>query len=90
MLIKANDVSAKEATNNNGGKGKQAALWIGWTLFVIGFAFLHWQLDLTAGRPDPIIGLIIHTVLAGLVGLIILTVVEMRVNPEGFLDRHDH
>lgn len=87
MLTKYSDVRA-ETTNAVEFANTQlrTVLWSAWTLFVVAFAFVHWQFDFAANRPSPIVGLIIHTVLAGLVGLIVMTVVEMRLNPERFTD----
>lgn len=87
MLTKYSDVRA-ETTNAVDFANTQlhAVLWSAWTLFVVAFAVVHWQIDVAANQPTPIIGLIIHTVLAGLVGLIVMTVVEIRLNPERFTD----
>lgn len=64
----------------------QVTLWSVWTFVVIGFATFHWYADISAQRPVDLLGLVIRTVLVGLFGLIVMTLVEMRVEPERFLN----
>lgn len=83
MLTKLSQARSEEGAHAS---RLQFALWTVWTIFVVGFAVVHWQLDLEAHSPAPVIGLVIHTLLAGLVGLIVMTLVEMRFYPEDFVD----
>ena len=87
MLTKYSDVRAEMTSATKYADVRlRTVLWSVWTLFVIGFAIVHWQFDLAANRTDAVVGLVIHTILAGLLGLIVMTVVEMRLNPERFTD----
>jgi hypothetical protein len=61
-------------------------LWSLWTLAVIGTAFWHWRSDIVAQQPVNMLGLVIYSVLTGLVGLLVLTLVELWLEPLRFLD----
>jgi hypothetical protein len=67
-------------------RGLQAALWLFWTLAVVAGGAWGWRADLLAGRPLSVIGMAIDAVLVGVIGLIVITVVEMRLEPWRFLD----
>jgi hypothetical protein len=62
----------------------QAVLWTLWTIAVAVTAYLSWHADVIAQRPINLLGLAIHSVVTGLIGLVVLTVVEMRVEPWRF------
>ena len=64
----------------------QIALWVLLTLCVIGVGYINWHADFVAQRPLNLLGLIIHCTLAGLIGLIVLTKIEMLVEPWRFMD----
>ena len=64
----------------------QLVLWSLWTLVVIGTGVWHWRLDVAADRPVNILGLIIYSVLAGLVGMLVITMIELWLEPERFVD----
>ena len=57
-----------------------------WTLCVAAVGFINWYADFVAQRPINMIGLVIHCVLAGLIGLVILTKIEMWLEPWRFFD----
>ena len=66
--------------------GLQIALWAFWTLCVVAVAFINWHTDFVAQRPINMIGLVIHCVLVGLIGLVIMTKIEMWLEPWRFFD----
>jgi hypothetical protein len=61
-------------------------LWTLWTIAVAGTAFFHWRADVVAQRPINLLGLIIYSVLSGLIGLLVITMIELRLDPDRFLD----
>ena len=68
------------------GRGLQAVLWSLWTLAVAAGGYLGWRADISAGRPLNLIGMAVDAVMVGVIGLIVLTVIEMRLEPWRFLD----
>lgn len=67
-------------------RGIQAALWIAWTLAVAFTAYLSWHADRAAGLPLNRVGLLVHCGVAGVIGLVIITLIEMRLYPWRFLE----
>ena len=67
-------------------RGLQAALWALWTLAVAAGGVWSWWADLLAGRPLSLVGMAINAMLVGIIGLIVLTKIEMRLEPWRFLD----
>jgi hypothetical protein len=61
-------------------------LWSLWTLAVVGTAFWHWRSDIAAQQPVNMLGLVIYSALTGLVGLLVLTLVELWLEPLRFLE----
>jgi len=61
-------------------------LWSLWTLAVVGTAFWHWRSDIAAQQPVNLLGLVIYSVLTGLVGMLVLTLIELWLEPLRFLD----
>ena len=64
----------------------QVALWTLWSLAVVGVGFLSWHADVLASRPINTLGLVIHCVVAGIIGLVVMTAIELRVEPWRFMD----
>lgn len=62
----------------------QVVLWAVWTLFVVGVTYLRWQEDVVVGQPANIIAIVLRALLAGVVGLIAMTMIEMQVEPERY------
>jgi cell division protein FtsX len=69
-----------------GSYGLQSILWIFWTLVVVTTGYVSWHADVVAQRPTSLLGLVIHCAVVGVIGLIVLTVVEMRLEPWRFLE----
>jgi len=61
-------------------------LWSLWTLAVAGTAYWHWHSNIVAQQPVNMLGLVIYSVLTGLVGMLVLTLVELWLEPLRFLD----
>ena len=74
------------AASERRGISLQIALWATWTLCVAVVGYINWHADFVAQRPINILALVIHCVLTGLIGLIILTKIEMWQEPWRFLD----
>jgi len=67
----------------------QLLLWAVWTTGVLSRAYLYVRPALDAQEPVDLTGLVIHCVLAGLMGMLVLTLIEMRLEPWRFLDGGD-
>jgi len=67
-------------------RGLQAALWVIWTAVVIGRAYLSWYADHAAQRPFNLLGMVVHCAVIGVVGLVVLTFVEIHLEPWRFLN----
>ena len=64
----------------------QAILWTLWTVAVAVTAYLNWQADVVAQRPIDVVGLAIHMALTGVVGVLVITMIEIWLEPLRFLD----
>jgi len=67
-------------------RGLQAFVWTLWTLAVIGGGAWGWWADTLAGRPLSLLGMAIKAIVVGVIGLIVLTKIEMRLEPWRFLE----
>ena len=65
--------------------GLQFILWFLWTLVVVVRAYFSWRADVVAQRPVNLLGLVIHCGVIGVIGLVVMTVIEMRLEPWRFL-----
>jgi len=64
----------------------QVVLWTLWTVAVIVTAYLSWHADIVAHHPTNVLGLVIHSTLAGLIGLVVMTMIEMHLEPWRFME----
>ena len=67
----------------------QVILWGVWTGAVLGRAYLYVRPALHAREPVDLVGLVIHCTLAGLIGMLVLTLMEQRLEPWRFIDEGD-
>jgi hypothetical protein len=77
---------AVRPTATSADRSLRVVLWALWALVVAGTAVFHWRADVAAHRPVDLLGLIVYTVLSGLVGLVVMTIAEMWLEPQRFLD----
>jgi hypothetical protein len=61
-------------------------LWGFWTLAVLATGYRDWHAAVAAQQPVNMLGLVIHCVLAGVIGLVVLTWIELRLEPWRFSD----
>jgi hypothetical protein len=62
----------------------QVVLWSLWTLAVGSAAYRDWHSAVLVHQPVNITGLVIDCILVGLIGLVVMTVIEMRIEPWRF------
>jgi hypothetical protein len=67
-------------------RGLQAILWTLWTVAVVATAGWNWRLDVLAARPINLVGMVIYSLLTGLIGMLVITVVELWLEPQRFID----
>ena len=65
----------------------QIVLWTIWTCAIAAVGYFSWHADIVAQRPINTLGLVIHCVVAGIIGLVILTKIEMHMQPWRFFGR---
>jgi hypothetical protein len=64
----------------------QYILWTLWTIAVLTTAYVSVRPSLYAGIPVDLLGLIIHCILVGLIGLVVITMIELHLEPDRFPD----
>jgi hypothetical protein len=62
-------------------------LWVIWTIAVAATGYLSWHADMVAQRPLNTLGLVIHCVMVGAVGLVVLTKLQMWLEPWRFFGK---
>ncbi len=67
----------------------QFILWGLWTAAVVGRSYLFVRAALLVEEKVDLIGLVIHSMLVGVTGMVVITVIEMRLEPWRFLDDGD-
>jgi hypothetical protein len=78
--------SARQSKPARRDRGLAITLWSLWTLVVIGTAFWNWRSDIVAQQPVDLLGLVIYSVLTGLVGMLVVTLIELWLEPLRFID----
>lgn len=76
----------QDRKDNAGGDGTPLLLWATWALSVAAAAVWVWWSAFAAGQPLDIAFLVVRCTLVGLAGLLILTLIELRLAPWRFLD----
>ena len=77
---------AAQAENLRADPLLQVVLWTFWAVAVIGTAFFHWRADVAAQRPVNLLGMAVYTLLSAIVGLLVVTLVELWLEPQRFLE----
>ncbi len=80
------EIATAQLSTEHGSYSLQIILWTVWTLAVVATGYVSWHADVVAQRPINLLGLVIHCGLVGVIGLVVLTVVEMRLEPWRFLE----
>ena len=88
MLRNTVESYSPESTRRQARRDRSLAiiLWSLWTLAVVGTAFWYWRSDVVAQQPVNMLGLVIYSGLTGLVGMLVVTLVEQWLEPLRFLD----
>ena len=87
LLARQRQRSWTDRAVRRGSLGLQIVLWLLWSLMVVAVGYISWHADLAAHRPINTLGLVVHCVVAGLIGLVVMTWLEMRIEPWRFLDK---
>jgi hypothetical protein len=77
---------AEEAANSRADLRLQIILWSLWTVAVVAAAYMRWRADVIAQRPVDMLGLVIYAALAGSIGLVVMTMLEIWLEPQRFVD----
>ena len=64
----------------------QVILWSLWTIAVVATAFVRWRADVVANRPVDLLGLVVYAALIGSIGLVVMTMLEIWLEPQRFVD----
>jgi len=90
MLRNLSEARGAEQTEDTAKSGAdlrlQAILWSLWTLVVVATALVRWRADVIAQRPVDILGLVIYAALSGSIGLVVMTMLEIWLEPQRFVD----
>ena len=86
FLIKQRSNSWNGVYARRGSPSLQIVLWTLWSVMVAVVGYVNWHADMIAQRPTNTLGLAIHCIVAGLIGLVVMTLVEMQVEPWRFTD----
>ena len=81
FLIKQRQHSWSHLAARHGSSSLQIVLWLLWSLVVAAVGYVSWHADFAAHRPINLLGLVIHCVVAGVIGLVVMTVIEMHIEP---------
>ena len=76
----------KDAATSGADLRLQAILWTLWTLAVVATAVIRWRADMIAQRPADLLGIVIYAALSGSIGLVVMTMLEIWLEPERFVD----
>ena len=77
---------AEDAAKSTPDLRLQAILWSLWTLLVVATAVIRWRADVIAQRPVDMLGLVIYAALSGSIGLVVMTMLEIWLEPQRFVD----
>ena len=77
---------AEKAVNSRADRRLQIILWTLWTIAVVATAFIRWRADVIAERPVNLLGLVVYAALVGSIGLVVMTMLEIWLEPQRFVD----
>jgi hypothetical protein len=77
---------AEEAANSRADRRLQMILGTLWTTAVVATAFIRWRADVIAERPVNLLGLVVYAALVGSIGLVVMTMLEIWLEPQRFVD----
>jgi hypothetical protein len=63
------------------------SFWLVWMLTIVATAAYTWWDALSAGTAVDIVQVVLHSIVVGLIGLIVLTRIEERMAPWRFVER---
>jgi len=88
MIRNLTELSSQEekSRTSSADKSLQAILWVVWTIAVFAAGLIHWRMDVAAGQPANLVGIVIYALLTGTIGLVVLTMVEIWLEPQRFVD----
>jgi hypothetical protein len=87
LLARQRQQAWDDDSERRGSLSLQIVLWLLWSLVVALVGYLNWYADFAAQRPINMLGLVIHCIIAGLLGLIVMTWLEMRIEPWRFVNK---
>lgn len=85
-VVETHQPETTATTHNSADRYLQAILWTLWTIAVAATALFHWYADVAAGRPLNLLGLVVYSALTGSIGLVVMTMVEIWLEPLRFID----
>ena len=77
---------AEETTRSGADRRLQLILWTLWTIAVGATALWQWRADVAAGQPINMLGIVIYSLLTGTIGLVVLTMIEIWLEPQRFVE----
>ncbi len=78
-----------DITSAGGFGSLQFILWGLWTGAVVGRGYLFVRAALLVEERVDLSGLVIHCMLVGVIGMVAITIIEMRLEPWRFIDDGD-
>lgn len=78
--------SARTSPHTHTDRRLQIVLWSLWTVAVAITALVCWYLDVAEGQSIDVVSVIIYSGLTGTIGLVVLTMIEMWLEPQRFID----
>ena len=86
FLTRQHRQAPRAAAASQASLGLQVTLWIFWSLVVVGVGYASWHADFVAHRAINTLGLVIHCLVTGVIGLVVVTMIELHLEPWRFVD----
>lgn len=87
FLIRQRHQAWSDAAEQPGSRSLQIVLWLLWSLIVVLAGYFSWHTDFAAHRPINTLGLVIHCIITGLIGFVVMTWLEMQIEPWRFVNK---